>query len=242
MTIAYMTKLFVSIFIERHSERQKEFDEKKSYMNPESIFALLVPTIILVLMGFFPYLTMNRAADLAQGFLHGESPAHAVHYFSLGNLKGALISLAIGALVYFGFIRKFLVGKDEKGRQVYLDVWPTWLDLEDLLYRPTLHKAAIMSAALVCRDIDQLYLTRKVLRALLEVSAFFGRVCDHLLDGILLFFRSTTHKSRTEKHVYLIGTRASRTLGRILDNFTALLNRTVCKKKPIEHSLSLIHI
>ncbi|HBN57069.1 MAG TPA: sodium:proton antiporter [Lachnospiraceae bacterium] len=240
MTIAYMIKLFIAVFIEEHPDRQKEFDGKKGYMNPESIFAILVPTVILVCMGFFPYLTMNRAADLAQGFLHGEAPAHAVHYFSLGNLKGALISLAIGALVYFGFIRKFLVGKDEKERQVYLDVWPTWLDLEDLLYRPTLHKAAIMSAACICRDIDQLYLTRKVLRALLETAAFLGRICDHLMDGILLFFRSTTHKSRTEKHVYLIGTRASRTLGRILDNFTALLNRTVCRKKPIEHSFVLM--
>ena len=69
MTIAYMTKLFIAVF-----------DEKKYYMNGESIFALLTPAVLLVLMGFFPYLTMNRIADQARGFLHGAAPVHAVHY------------------------------------------------------------------------------------------------------------------------------------------------------------------
>lgn len=70
MTIAYMTKLFIAVFVEEHPVRQKEFDEKKYYMNGESIFALLTPAVLLVLMGFFPYLTMNRIADQARGFLH----------------------------------------------------------------------------------------------------------------------------------------------------------------------------
>jgi len=236
MTIAYMTKLFVAMFLEEHPTRQKEFDEKKKYMNPESIFALLVPTVLLVVLGFFPYVTMNRAADLAQSFLHGEAPAHAVHYFSLGNLKGAAISLAIGALVYFGFIRKFLMGNDGEQKQAYLNVWPAWADLEDLIYRPVLQKAAIAVAAGICHVVDQMYLTQMTLKALLNITAFFSRVCDHLLDSILVLFRSTTHKSRTEQHVYLIGSKFSRTAGTILDNFTRVLNRTILRNSPIEYS------
>lgn len=236
MTIAYMTKLFVAVFIEEHPFEQKRFDEKKHYMNKESIFALLIPAVILVVMGFFPYLTMNRAADLAQGFLHGEMPKHAVHYFSLGNLKGAVISLLIGSLVYFGFIRKFLMGKDEQGRVVYRNVWPGWMDLEELIYRPVLQKAAITLVAGVCRLIDQMYVTQGILKGILEVGAFFCRICDHLLDTILLFFRKTTHRSRTERHVYLIGTKLSRTLGKLLDNIVKVLNHTIFRQKPIEHS------
>lgn len=236
MTIAYMTKLFVAVFLEEHPSRQGEFDAKKNYMNAESIFALLVPTLVLVILGFFPYLTMNRMADLAQGFLHGEAPAHAVHYFSLGNLKGAVISLAIGALVYFGFIRKFLMGKDDYQEQVYLNVWPDWMDIEDLIYRPVLQKAAITLVAGLCRIVDQMYVTQMVLKASLNICAFFSRICDHLGDSVILLLRSTTHRSRTEQHVYLIGSRLSRTLGTILDNFAKVLNRTVLKKKPIKHS------
>lgn len=234
MTIAYMTKLFVAVFMEEHPVRQKEFDDRTHYMNGESVFALLVPTVLLAVMGFLPYLTMNRAADLAQGFLHGGMPVHEVHYFSLVNLKGAVISLAIGALVYFGFIRKFLMGKDKE--QSYLNVWPDWADMEELIYRPVLQKAAITIVAGICRMIDQMYLTRMALKAMLNVLAFFSRICDHLLDGILLFFRSTTHKSRTERHVYLIGSKFSRTAGTILDNFTLVLNRTLLKNRPIEYS------
>lgn len=236
MTIAYMTKLFIAVFVEEHPFRQKDFDEKKHYMNAESIFAILLPTVLLVVLGFFPYLTMNRIADLAQGFLHGEAPAHAVHYFSLGNLKGAVISLAIGALVYFGFIRKFLIGKNDEQEQVYLNIWPGWMDIEDLIYRPVLQKAAITIVAGLSRIIDQMYLTQMCLRVLLNICAFFSRICDHLMDGILLFFRSTTHRSKTEQHIYLIGTRLSRTFGTILDNFVKVLNRTILKKRPIERS------
>ena len=236
MTIAYMTKLFIAVFVEEHPVRQKEFDEKKYYMNGESIFALLTPAVLLVLMGFFPYLTMNRIADQARGFLHGAAPVHAVHYFSLGNLKGAVISLAIGALVYFGFIRKFLIGKNDDQERVYLNVWPDWMDIEDLIYRPVLQKAAVTIVAGLSRIIDQMYVTQMLLKILLNVTAFFSRICDHLVDGILLFFRSTTHRSKTEQHIYLIGTRLSRTFGRILDNCVRVLNRTILRKRPVERS------
>lgn len=236
MTIAYMTKLFVAVFVDRHPTRQKEFDGKKKYMNAESMFALIVPTILLVVLGFLPYLTMDKIADFAQEFLHGEFLEHAVHYFSLVNLKGAAISITIGALVYIFFIRKFLMSKDKKSEGAYLNVWPGWADVEDLIYRPVLQKAAITVVAGICKMIDQMYVTRMILNSILNVMAFFSRVCDHMLDGILMFFRSTTHKSRTESHVYLIGSKLSRGLGTVLDNCVAVLNRTIRKKRPIERS------
>lgn len=235
MTIAYMAKLFTAVFLEEHPARQKEYDEKKRYMNRESAFALVIPTVLLIVMGFFPYLTMNRAADLSQEFLHGEAPAHAVHYFSFGNLKGAAVSLIIGTLVYFGVIRKFLIGKED-GREIYRDVWPVWLDLEEIFYRPVFQKAAAAVAGCVCGVIDRMYVAKGILRGIMEVSAFFSRICDYLVDTVIVCFRSTTHKSRTERHVYLIGTKFSRTLGMILDSVIRILNRTVRKKNPIEHS------
>ncbi len=236
LTIAYMTKLFAAVFVEKHPLRQQEYDGKRDYMNRESTLALAVPAVLLTAAGFFPYLTMDRLADLSQGFLYAEAPAHAVRYFSFGNLKGALISLAIGTVVYFGFIRKFLMGKDEKGEGIYRDVWPRWLDLEDSLYRPVFQRALAAAAGGVCRYADRLYVSGKLLRGLLEVSAFLSRCCDCLTDGLLALLRSTTHKSRTERHVYLIGTRFSRTMGMLLDQVIRVLNRTIRKKNPIEHS------
>lgn len=236
MTIAYMTKLFAAVFLETHPCRQKEYEERKNYLAWESVLALLIPALLLAVMGFFPYGVMNPAADLSQGFLHGEMPAHGVRYFSLTNLKGALISLLIGCLVYFGIIRKYLMGKNEQGEWVYRNVWPAWLDLEDGIYRPVFQRAAVALAGGACLLADRLYVTRAVLKGLLEVSAFFSRVCDYLTDYILLLLRRTTHRNRTERHVYLIGTKFSRALGMALDYVIEVLNHTIRKKNPIEHS------
>ena len=133
MTLAYMTKLYVCLFLEKHPTRQAEFDEKKKYMSPMSALAVLLPAVLLPVLGLSANVTMNFIADLGTDFFHGGQLHHAVHYLSLENLKGAAISIVIGMALYLLFIRKFLM-KDGK----YLDLWPEKLDLEDLLYRPLL--------------------------------------------------------------------------------------------------------
>lgn len=54
------------------------------------------------------------------------------------NLKGAVISICVGIVVYFLFIRKVLMQKDANGNLVYVDRWPEWCNLEDKVYRPIL--------------------------------------------------------------------------------------------------------
>jgi len=238
MTIAYMAKLFIAVFWEQNPDsfRQREFDENKKYISLESVFALGISALLLFVMGVFPYIFMNPLADLGQGFMYGSSLAHAVHYFSLENLKGACISLTIGVLIYFGVIRKLLVMKDENGTTIYLNRWPKWLDLEDLVYRPLLLGAASAVAGCVCSLVDRLYVVKLALKGLFQFLAFLSRICDQLVDSVLLAFRATTHKSKTERHVYLIGSKVSRTTGRALDNLTYLLNRMILKKHSHEHS------
>ncbi|MCD8197884.1 MAG: sodium:proton antiporter [Lachnospiraceae bacterium] len=260
MTVAYMTKLFVAVFLEKNPERQAEYDAKKRYMNRESALALLVPAALLLILGFFPYLTMNRIADLAQGFLHGVSPEHAVHYFSWTNLQGALISLTIGAIVYFGIIRRFLMGRNESGETCYKDLWPAWLDLEERVYRPVFQKGAVSVCGFVCGLVDRLtltktllrcatnlgsiacgildrlYLVKAFLRGLMGFTALLSRACDYLVDYVLVFFRRTTHRSTTERHVYLIGSRFSRVAGTLLDRVAAVLNCTILRRRPIRSS------
>ena len=51
------------------------------------ILALLSAAIVPIL-GLTPNLTMDKIADIAGGFLNAATPAHAVHYFSLTNIKG----------------------------------------------------------------------------------------------------------------------------------------------------------
>ena len=139
LTVAYMTKLFVSIFLEKNADSavQARYDALcGKYMSFRSTLALGIPALILPMMGCFPSVFMQRMAEFGQEFLHGESPAHAIHWFSLTNLKGAAISITIGVIVYFGFIRTVLLKKEADGSNRYVNLWPPKLDMEDALYRP----------------------------------------------------------------------------------------------------------
>ena len=149
LTVAYMTKLFVSVFVEKNADStvQAKFDALNGrYMNLKSALALGIPALFLPVIGSFPSVFMQGMAEFGQEFMHGESPAHAIHWFSLTNLKGAAISLAIGAAVYFGFIRTVLLKKEENTSR-YVNLWPSWLDIEDAIYRPLCALLAKISVA-----------------------------------------------------------------------------------------------
>ena len=139
LTVAYMTKLFVSIFVEKNSDStvQVKFDALSGrYMNLKSTLALGLPAVFLPIMGSFPSHFMQRFAEIGQGFMNGGSPSHAISWFSGTNLKGAAISILIGVVVYFGFIRTFLLKKEPDGSSYYVNLWPSRLDIEDAIYRP----------------------------------------------------------------------------------------------------------
>ncbi len=155
LTAAYMTKLYICIFWEKPMQPFEE--HKKPYMHLHSALCIAIPALLLPLMGMLPTQIMGGMARMAQGFTGGESPEHAIAWFSLTNLKGAAISLGIGAAVYLLIIRPLLMAKDEEsGRRVYVNRWPAWLDLEMLVYRPLVQYIIPFVTALVCRILDHL--------------------------------------------------------------------------------------
>lgn len=133
LTAAYMAKLYVAIFVERHPEKQAAFDGMRPALSGLSGLALAVPALLIPAMGLTPGLTMDFLADRGTDLFRAGPLAHSVHYFAWVNLKGAAISLAIGAAVYLLVVRRLLV---KNGR--YTDPWPKKLDLEDAVYRPVL--------------------------------------------------------------------------------------------------------
>ncbi len=158
LTVAYMTKLFVAVFVEENESRelQRRYDKEKNYMNRESTFALAGSALVLLVWGLFAHGLMDRAAQLGQSFMNLEEFGHVVSYFSLKNLSGAGISIVIGAVVYLFFIRTVLMEKKQKDVRVYVDRWPAWLDLENMLYRPVLLKFIPALCHVICRIFDSL--------------------------------------------------------------------------------------
>lgn len=182
LTAAYMTKLYICLFCEKNNDakvQEKYNSLNKTYMSKLSAFAIDGSAIIVFVLGLNSFVTqvlngethssnatlMDKLATIGQEFMHGHNPSHAVNYFSWANLKGGLISLAIGAIVYIFVIRQLLM-KKVNDKKVYINVWPEWLDLEDSVYRP-------------------------VLNVIINVLAFVFRIADKLIDGIVALLRST---------------------------------------------------
>jgi hydrogenase-4 component B len=186
-----MLKLFFALFIEKNEDakRQEEFDRRTaSYIRPESAAVLLFPAVLLPIGGMTPSLTMDRIAAMGQRFFGLEETGHAVHYFAFANLKGGLISIGIGIVLYIVVIRGCLM---ENGR--YMDRWPAWLDLENTIYRPVIVKALPAVCGFVCGLIDR-YCISVPLTGFMAIAKVVCRSMDHLTDSVILLARRTTHR------------------------------------------------
>lgn len=223
LTVAYMLKLYICLFWEKNADAavQKHFEDMRgNYMNRTSAFALTLSATLLPLGGFLPGIVMDRIADMGQGFLHA-AEAESVSYFSIGNLRGALISLVIGVLLYVCFVRPLLQKKSADGTmRYYVNRWPAWLDLENLIYRPVLLQILPFICGVVCRFLDS------------------------FVDTVVVILRKTIYRDAKLPHERFEGTLFTHLCACIANAFQELLNHTLLKKRPkhtdYEHKLALM--
>ncbi len=237
-TVAYMLKLFISVFVEKNSDetRQKEYDEMgDSYMTGLSKAVLILPAIIFPLFGTFPGIFMNRIALWCSELLN--TGPLTVSYFSLENLKGGVISIVLGVIIYFFVIRGLLTDV-KKGETIflgdlvmetevmeasyidkvmaredfeYVNRWPEKLDLEELVYRPILLKVLPAAFGFVCR------------------------VLDSIVDFIVVVLRKTVFKDSEIPCELSEGNNLTLLLGNAADLMERILNRTIYRRNPREH-------
>lgn len=212
MTLAYMTKLYVCLFVEKHPTRQAEFDGKKKYMSPMSTLAVMLPAALLPLLGLTANITMDSIADLGTDFFHCGTLHHAVRYLSMENLKGAAISVVIGLALYFLLIRRFLM-KDGK----YVDRWPEKLDLENLLYRPLLLKWLPGICGWVSALFGENKLTAPIAKGVLRVSGILGRIFCDLPDALVLLLAKSVFHPTPEASDDKVYTSIAYRLGKDID-------------------------
>ena len=238
LTSAYMIKLYICLFWQKHPTDQLFHDaRKRCYMNKLSALALTLSALLVPLLGAQPNLTMDKIADFAGGFLHAGEPAHAVHYFAWVNLKGACISLGIGLIVYLFFIRRVLM-RDKYGVLMYVDLWPSWFDVEDRIYRPMIMKLIALGGAFAQIGNEQ-KLENKIywpaLRGLslggAVISKFFGDVSDWIalvITRSMLAMRRYTEKVR-------VGNIVTDMVGQTADGVAEVINRTLLRDHPKAH-------
>ena len=234
LTVAYMCKLFVAVFLEenRDASVQKRYDTGKPYWKTVSAVALTVTACLIPVLGMLPGVTMDKLADLAQGFLEAHHPAHAVHYFAWVNLKGSVISIAIGGALYLTVVRRWMMVNG-----TYVDRWPKWLDLEETLYRPLLLTVLPGIFGWICGLLDQLMDT--VAEILPKVGAGIAGVMDILTDGVVVLLRKTLYRDARYHGELEEGNALTHVIGVTLNVMEELLNKTIWRnhehRKDLEH-------
>lgn len=232
LTVAYMTKLFVAIFVETNTDRevQRKFDQMKRYMNGQSTFALAGSAALLLIWGLFPHSIMDRVAQLGQSLMHLEEAGHTVAYFSLTNLFGGVISITIGALVYLFVIRRLLMKKGPNAVRTYINAWPEWLDLENLLYRPILLRFLPFICELpfkLCANLRPIWF-----KLIPTVCAIGCRIMDSFVDFAVVGLRKSVYKDSPLPHELAEGNALTLIIGKTLNSIQNILNRTWRRKNP----------
>ena len=221
MTVAYMCKLFVAVFLEKNSDEkvQEEYDAKKKYMNLPSAVALTVSAVLFPIMGILPGLTMDKMADMSEGFMGWNHAGHSVDYFTWVNLRGSLISIFIGIAIYFLIIRQLLMKKQEDGSRAYVNRWWKYLDLEDYFYRPVLLNILPAIAGTICLMMDR------------------------LVDGVVVALRKTIYKDSPRQTELDEGNELTHGIGVLLNKLQEWLNFTIFRSKPkntdYEHRMAM---
>ncbi len=218
MTFCYMLKLFVAVFIEKpvsdckmakvKKQKNKSYKSKQTYMNAQTVLAISLAALILFVLGICPYRMMDKISLLSMDFCHGVSEIERVNYFGFTNLKGSAISLTIGVVLYVLFVRKCLVRTNEKGERVYVDLWPQWFDIENLIYRPLIQQIIPF------------------------VLGFIFRVFDRLVDFVVFILNGNILKMVEPKRPLLFGNWFTHLVGQLLDNVVMIKNRTINRKNP----------
>lgn len=194
MTFAYMLKMYFALFHNHPQEESCREDTCIAKPGSLSVFLLYALGFLCPVIGLYP-----EALQLL---------------FVWENLKGILISLSIGALIYLIFIRTCTMKKEhrEEGSYTcYIDIYPSWLDIEELVYKPVF------------------------LKILPFIGALFSRTADRLMDGLSIFIMKTLLRPGGRSHVRNDHPLAY-AAGKLADAVFTLVHVKIRKKPPVSRA------
>ena len=192
ITFAYMLKLFICVFVEKNSDpvRQASYDGNPSCMNAVSTAVIFLSALLMPLLGQ-PAVTLRIASVMTgnREILHFQA-------FSLTNLKGGMISLGIGLLLYLLAVRHVFIRQG-----VYLNLWPEKLDLENAVYRPVLTKLLPTVFGEIAAVFGENKILTPVAKAVLAAASFTGRVLESSLDFLIVLLHRSVFRERRSQRI-----------------------------------------
>lgn len=227
LTVAYMTKLFVVLFVEKNTDKkvQEAYEAKKDYASLGSRLAIGVCALPIPLIGVLPDLVAKPVAEyglmrFGLSYLLEEQHEH-IHYYSLKNLSGALISIAVGAAVYFVVVRLLMLKgiSSERKEEGYHEIFPAWINMEKYVYMAVLYTAVPF------------------------VLGIISRILDSIVDIAVVLLRKTVYRDRPLPYELPEGNRVTHRVGTVMERarllYYAVMRKEGYQPKNYEHRLAM---
>ncbi len=230
MTLCYMLKLYLCLFWMKNDHYQPEYDKKGSYLSLPARIGLGAAALLIPVIGLLPGETMSRFGEVSRSFMQGAAPHHLpIHYFSGENLKGAAISILIGAAL-FGLL---LAARRMKLRKKLA----VQFDLEDMVYRPLMGGLIAVGGAFAAfcdKLMDWLTVFLK------GTGGTAAAVMDRSVDATAALVGRTALQPVHAVEAVPVGNRITYTAGRWLDGIAKILHGGRAPKSSFVTSLAAL--
>ncbi|WP_461206285.1 complex I subunit 5 family protein [Clostridium sp. DL1XJH146] len=158
-TCAYLLKIFIAVFVEKSNHN---IENVKAEITKRALLPMGILGAIVIFIGVRPDFVLNIIGKTMISFDHMHA-LEDIHIYTFDNVKTSLFTIALGVVIYIGFIRKFL----RKGSGLdwwYKNIGLDWFNIENHLYKPVGHFLIVVSSFLL------LILDQSVIRTAALVS------------------------------------------------------------------------
>ncbi|MCT4621241.1 MAG: complex I subunit 5 family protein [Marinisporobacter sp.] len=147
-TVAYMLKIFVTVFMEKDEKYRGQF---KEHIKKRALLPMIILSVAVLYIGINPgkiLVILNKAVEN-----FGVTKALEVHFYTFSNIKSSFMTIFIGIGIYIGFVRGYLRKKDGE-ESFYVNPSLSWFSLERNIYAPIL-QGTFSSTSAVFHVLDR---------------------------------------------------------------------------------------
>ena len=235
-TLAYMTKFFVVLFLRKPSKEVLEADIRsgKRYAPVIPMVLMSVAALLIFMGGSLPEVLMRPVAAFMSPVTDYPPLRALPELFSWECLKGGLISITIGVLLFFFAVRPAVMK-----RRVPIKETPDYVDsaervpgLEQLIYRPMLLSVLPSVCGTLMRGLE--LGTEGFGLGVFKICKSILTLIDKTIDGAMLLLRRTVLRPVCEQRTNTLGEAICNPIGHVGNGLVRLWNATVGRKHPIE--------
>ncbi len=233
-TLAYMTKFFVVLFLRKPSPEVVAADIRcgKRYAPVVPMVLMSVVAFLIFVGGALPEVLMRPVAEFMSPVTDYPPLRTLPELFGWECLKGSLISVSFGVLLFFFVVRPAVMK-----RRVPLRETPEYVDraekipgLEQVVYRPMLLSVLPAFFGTLMRGLE--LGTEGFGLIVFKICKSILTLIDKTIDGAMLLLRRTVLRPVCEQRTNTLGEAICNPIGHIGNIGVRLWNATFGRKNP----------